>query len=287
MAEEKKPTTRRKPAAKKSTPRKAAVKPSPRNEGPTEDQARTLRDNVVAQQRAKLETYAALKEQGLPIPEDLRREVEATLPAQENPQLYVRNTSYTMFRFKLARHTPQQRGVVLQARGTRGDLAPVTDEDLKDPILTSNLNSRYLELLTHEEAQEVVSKQTTNQQAVHPAMAALRNELGKPYEAGAVSMGPSPDEQAITVAHLDDGQIGFDRGGIANRVRGEMPGTPEYVVGAEPQHRPANEDPAFLSDLRARQRGHNPAGELKVSVDPPVKTGGNPKIISDGFNPER
>lgn len=37
--------------------------------------AETIR-NTVAQQRAKLETYRALKEQGLPIPKDLKAEIE-------------------------------------------------------------------------------------------------------------------------------------------------------------------------------------------------------------------
>ncbi len=284
---EKKSTTSRRSTAKKTTAKKSATKKAsaPKPE-PTE------LDRIVAQQEAKVEQYNVLREKGLPIPAELRAEIDQVSTENSEPpesaQRYIRNTNNSPFRLKLARHQPGQRGIVLQARGTRGDLSPIESEDLKDHILRDNLNAGFIEIITHAEATEVISKQTTNQQAVHPAMAALRNELGQPYEQDAVTVGQSPDEAAITVARLDDGQIAFDRQGIAGRIRerGESPGTPEYVAGAEPQHRPANEDPAYLSDLRARQRGHNPADGLNVSVEPTVNTSGN-KIISDGFNPDK
>jgi hypothetical protein len=309
MPEEKKATTRRAAAKKTSTPRKPAPKkteavdedklreagldpaqvkndPQPEASKPPTDveAASELLNKTIQQQQDKLNTYNALKEKGLPIPAELRAEVEPTLQQNvEQGPVYVRNLNHTMFRFKLDKHTPAQRGIVLQARGNRGDLSPVEQADLNDRNLRVNVELGLIELITANEAAEVVSKQTTNQQAVHPALSALRNEKGEEYAANAVSMGPSPDEQAITVAKLEDGQIVVDRTGIRDRVRGEAPGTPDYVGGAEPQHRPANEDPAFLSDLRARQKTANPADGMNVSIEPTIRTGGNPAIISDGF----
>ncbi len=165
---------------------------------------------------------------------------------------YVRNMSGAPFRMKLNRHAPGQRGIQLTPRGTRGDIAPIEPEDTSDMILQDNLALGLIEIITSAEASNTMAKQTTNQQAVHPALAALRNEKG---DAGlTLNVDKSMEEQGIVVAQLEDGQIAFERGkggpNIVRRQPGESPGTPANIPGSEPGHAPANESPSFLSDLR-------------------------------------
>jgi len=183
-------------------------------------------------------------------------------------------------RFKLDRHPPQHRGITLQARGNRGDIQAIQPEDVSDPIFQANLG-RLFEVITAEEAANAVVKQTTNQQAVHPALALIKNQKGEGEGEMKLNVDAIPfEQQGVTVAHLEDGQVAFDRSGIAGRARerGESPGTPGYISGAEPQHAPANEDPSYLSDSRAREKANTDLG-LNVTVAPVQREG----IISDGF----
>jgi len=283
-----KPTTRKAAAKKPAASRRPAAKAKPAEQ--TEEAAPKLtpQQEAVAQAQEKVNTYNALQEAGLPIPAELRTEVEAagSQSSTVQTQRYVRNLGHTLFRFKLNSHTAGQRGIVLQGRGNRGDLQPIGNEDLNDPNLHANLDMGLVEIITHGEAQDVVSKQTHNQQATHPALAALRNSQGNEYAADALKVDTVPfEQQGTVVAKLEDGQIAFDRSGIRDRIRGDAPGTPDYVTGAEPGSvRPANEDPSFLSDIKARQRGVNPAESLKVTVEAPVNTG---TIFSDGFKQDK
>lgn len=166
---------------------------------------------------------------------------------------YVRNTSGAPFRMKLSRHAPGQRGIQLKPRGERGDIAPLEEGDMEDMILRDNLNLGLVEIITSNEATNAMGKQTTNRQAVHPALAALKNEKGEGNMT--LNVEQSFEDQGVTVATLEDGQVVFDRGKGGPNIRrqpGEAPGVPANIPGAEPGHAPANEPASFLSDLRSK-----------------------------------
>ncbi len=189
--------------------------------------------------------------------EEVRREYIELLKEEQaqaaNQKRYVRNMSGAPFRMKLTRHSGGQQGIALKPRGERGDISPLEANDLEDMILRDNLALGLIEIITEMEAHGAMGKQTTNQQAVHPALAALRNEKGQ--DGMVLNVDKSMEEQGIVVAQLEDGQIAFERGkggpNIVRRQPGEAPGVPANIPGAEPGNAPANEAATFLSDLRS------------------------------------
>lgn len=188
---------------------------------------------------------------------------------------YIRNRSHIPFSLRLERHDGKRR-IELKPRGERGDLSPIKPEDLNDPTLINNINIGIIELISAGEAAEVATKQTTNQQKRHPALQALRNPLGDEYGDDALQVEIPFEQQGVVVAELTDGNVVVDRGGIQRkRAKGQEPGTPDYVVGAERTHAPAGEEAAYLSDLRARAKdieGPAAAGIQRVTVAPTQKT---------------
>lgn len=174
---------------------------------------------------------------------------------KKSTKKFLRNATYTPFRLRLERHDKDSKPIQLKPRGQRGDFAPLQKEDLHDPDLQANVSLGAVEIITESEAQDIATKQTVNQQATHPALQGLRNELDQPYSDDAVKVTKSHEDQGVVVAELDDGNVVVDRGtGIRRRGPGATPGTPAEISGAEPNHQPANEDPAYLSDLKARQK---------------------------------
>jgi hypothetical protein len=168
---------------------------------------------------------------------------------------FIRNTNYSPFRIRLERHDQGKKPIHLAPRGTRGDLAPILKEDLSDPDLQANLALGVIEIITEAEAIEVAKKQTVNQQAVHPALAALKNEKGEEYGDNALVLEKSDEERGVVVAELTDGNITVDgRSGIQRRKPGEAPGTPQTVVGAELNHLPEGREAEYLSDVNARRK---------------------------------
>lgn len=230
----------KKPAAKRA-PRKTTP---PRKAKEVNRVSNADREKIIAE-------YAAEQEQA---------------QAEAKQTRYVRNRSGAPFRMKLSRHTSGQAGIALKPRGERGDIAPLEPGDLEDIIVRDNAQLGLIEIITEAEALGAMGKQTTNQQAVHPALAALRNSQGEEGMTLA-PMQQSFEEQGITVAKLEDGQIAFEKDGLGRdtsnikRQPGESPGVPANIPGAEPGHSPANEAPSFLSDLRS-----------KTTVNPPEKS---------------
>jgi hypothetical protein len=233
MAEEKKAAA--KPAARKTAPRRTAAQKK------SEAQAHTDAKKIESLE-AKLRDIEAQAVEPAPV---------------ENTQKYIRNLYGSLVRVKFSRHTPAERGIILQPRGQRGDLSPVSAEDLNDPVFLDNQGSLF-ELVDGDQAREIVGKQTTNQQAIHPALSALRNEKNEEYEQKVVTVDESFEKQGVTVAQLEDGQVVVNSEGIQRRKRGEAPGTPDYIAGADVNHATAGEEASYLSDLRK-----------STQVDPP------------------
>lgn len=191
---------------------------------------------------------------------------------------FVRNATGYGYRNRLERQQDQKNALTLEPRGRRGDLAPLQPGDLEDPGLAADIAQGLLEVITEGEAKEILSKQTTNQQAVHPALASLRNEKGEEYPEDALKVVESYEDQGTTVAELEDGQIVIDRGtGAIRRTRppGAAPGTPAGIPGADYGGADVPADEA--ADAAARQKnaegpGAGLGGIKRVVVNPTQKT---------------
>ena len=328
MATTRKPAARKTTAAAKKTttrgPRKKAVLAPPA----AEIQPPALNED---QKRAKLEAYWALKSANLDIPQELlvveawieqlnaEREAEAQrqqevadrheaklAEANKNGPWYVRNCYPAPFNIRLDRQTEQRR-IQLKPRGTPGDLHPLKDEDLKDPVLKQNLGLGLIEVLPAGEAQSIIDKQTTNMgHRVHTPLAVLRGESGKPYEQGAVKVEAEFNSQGVTVAQVDrrilrgeatDKEIGGTRatGGLTRVQPGQVSGpqASDYPQQATSVVRsgfvPTGGNPAIIQygllgdnahaaaidDIARRKNIQGPGaglGDVQVVVDPVVRT---------------
>jgi hypothetical protein len=130
-----------------------------------------------------------------------KAEAEASTNAEtpREPQYYVRNSWGSQVRMDL---TPfnEDRRIALEPRGQRGDLARVSRQELQD----DNLDWNLVEVLSEEQAREVMAGQSINQQAPHAALDALRNALDQPYEKAPQIMTPY-EQQGQVVAELGQG----------------------------------------------------------------------------------
>jgi hypothetical protein len=172
--------------------------------------------------------------------------------AQDTP-LFIRNLMGTDFGFRLQRQKTGPR-TDLKPRGQRGDIVRLEKEDYGDPNLERQIAYGCIEVITLAEARAAIEKQATNQrQAVHPAMAMLRNELGQEYAPDAIKVAPEFNSQGVTVAHLDPRQM-----------RGELTDKEVARSGAMERVQPSG------IPVQDRGLGH-------------AQLGGNPAILNDGF----
>jgi hypothetical protein len=109
---------------------------------------------------------------------------------------------------------------------------------MNDEIFLGNLGILF-EVITESEAKDVISKQTTNQQTLHPALNQLRNAKGEEYQRGVV-VEENFDDQGKVVAAVTD------RGSIS---RFKAPGTVDQPLPDVPQ----DVRPEEVADWVARQ----------------------------------
>jgi hypothetical protein len=123
-------------------------------------------------------------------------------PAQ--PQVFYARNLGSVTRFRLSRQQDKtKRATELKPRGQRGDMLRLEPQDLNDPELITQVEYGLIEIITEAQARDIIRKQAHNvQQAIHPAMAALRNELGEEYAQDAVRVDVEYNSQGITVAQL-------------------------------------------------------------------------------------
>lgn len=318
-------TTTRKTTARKTTPRKKAT-PKPAEAATVELLATDIeahtpapREATPEERAAKTEAYHILKGNGLEVPAELAAEVEGWIAeakaihaeeaarrasAEEQRQAevaqaningpwYVRNRTRTQFNIRLDRQTEKRR-IQLKPMGEPGDLHPLKDEDLGDPVLRQNVGLGLCEVIPAGEAAEIINNQTHNMgHRVHTPLAVLRNENDKAYEAGAVRVEAEFNSQGVTVAQLDPR---VSQGGLHDRelkqtggLTRAQPGQPvpqqsqEYVsafvpTGGNPAavgQGPQNQIQVDIANRARAQREallHKGPGELKVSVDPVQRT---------------
>jgi hypothetical protein len=154
------------------------------------------------------------------------------------------------------------RRVDLAARGQRNDTAPISKDDLEDPIFLAN-EGLIFEVITQEEANLVVEKQNTNiqKQPRHSALDTIRNERGEVYDDDAVRLDKSEAVTGKPVAPLDEeGNLIIDRNvGIR---RAHVPGGEGYELPHIPDSVAPEDQAQYLHDLRAKtQREETQKGE--------------------------
>lgn len=193
-------------------------------------------------------------------------------PSKKN--LWIRNLHYVSARITF--ENSSGRRVELTPRGQRGDSAPLQEgEEIDDRFI---LNQGLLfEVITAEEASEVVGKQTTNQQARHPSFKSIRNELGEEYDDDEIKITKPFEQQSYAVAELENGEVAIDRGvGIR---RAKVPGSADHQLPEIPLSIDAHEQSEYLAEQRAEhQKRAIKAQSAKdvlpggVSMDPPTKS---------------
>lgn len=328
-------TTTRKSTTRKTTPRKKATPKaesdafleaaqSAAESAAAETPVREARVVSPEEKAAKTEAYHTLRTAGVEIPGELAAEVEAwiaeaqAIHAQQQEKLaqaeaqhqeelaqaningpwYVRNGTRTQFNIRLDRQTEKRR-LQLKPRGEPGDLHPLKDEDLNDPVLRQNVGLGLCEVIPAGEAAEIVNNQTNNMhRRVHTPLAVLTNERGEQYAQGAVRVEAEFNSQGVTVAQLDpramQGQMhdrelkqtgGLTRAQANQPQQGQLSSTPAQEVVSS--FVPTGGNPAAIGqgaqgqiqvDIANRARAQREAqlhagpGELKVSVDPVQRT---------------
>lgn len=115
---------------------------------------------------------------------------------------YIRNIRHVPVGIRLG----TGRRIELKPRGERGDCAPVQPDEMQDEIFLGNVDLLF-EVISTADAKSVISKQTTNQQSVHPALAAMRSPLGEPYTKGVVVEESNEDQGKVVAAVTERGMI--------------------------------------------------------------------------------
>ncbi len=115
--------------------------------------------------------------------------------AARSTKKYVRNITRSQVAFRIGDR--DGRRIELKPRGQRGDLATVSKDELDQ---LEDVGYMY-EIITETEAKEILAKQVQNQQAYHPALAALMNAKGEKMGENAVVL--DQNSQGFVVAHIN------------------------------------------------------------------------------------
>lgn len=213
---------------------------------------------------------------------DRHQEPEAEQGKESEQVFFARNLRNVDLGFRLTRQDDKKKRTNLKARGRRGDLVKLTSEDLTDQAMLDQVNAGLIEVITKNEAQNIVSKQSTNhKEAVHPAMAMLRNELGQEYAPGALRVEAEYNNQGITVATVEGVNEGASRqqinsGGIQRSTGEAQVGGNPHIISDGFAEAPSGQEADYSRDQIARQNNiEGPGaglGDITVTVDPVQKT---------------
>lgn len=165
-----------------------------------------------------------------------------------NKRKFVRNIRYIPVSVRLE----GGRRIELSPRGTRGDSAPVSKEEIDDRLFDANLDLLF-ELVDEDQVKETRAKQTTNQR-VHPALDQIRNPLGEKYEKGVVVQENFAD-QGVAVGKIDE------RGEIQ---RFKAPGSVDNPIPEIPAEVPPEEASDWLARNKNLEGPEAGLGGLKV-----------------------
>lgn len=120
-------------------------------------------------------------------------------PAPYTGPVFLRNLRDIPIRLRFG--DKDGRSVTLRPRGQRGDFTQLQPGEQFDRVLDDA--GLLFEVLTDAEIAKVIDGQTTNQQAVHPALAHLLNPTGQKFESPVVIQ-PEFHAQGVTVATIVD-----------------------------------------------------------------------------------
>lgn len=218
--------------------------------------------------------------------------VETPVPEQREPVWYIRNLRHVDVSFRLSRQEDtSKKRTSLKPRGQRGDIVKLEPGDLHDIELQTQVQYQLVEVIPEGEAREAISKQYTNAQTVLPShIAALRNELGQPYNIAPRTLS---DEESMgyAVANLDprlmqgrlsDKEIARGAGfsdGIMQPVQNPRPGSilsDGFMAPAQPGmgNQSDNERAQAVDALARSKQFEGPGaglGEVTVRVVPTQK----------------
>lgn len=273
-------TPARKPAAKRTTkaPTKAA---SLKALGLTAEDLKTLEDVKKARElaeKAKEEIQNALEEVKQSIPEITEKpDSESTTASVGKKEFYARNLRNAEAAIRLGRNGDRDaKRLEFKPRGQRGDLVKLSKKDLNNEYVIGNIGL-LIEIVTADEARKIIEKQTINiQQRVHPAMASLRNSLGKEYEQDSVIY--ESEDKGVVVAQLNPQGGGAGnlpsagRAGIDWQAARNLGGNPAILSDGFAD---AARDAAVQADIVARRKdieGPSAAGIRSVTVAPVEKS---------------
>lgn len=176
-------------------------------------------------------------------------------------QRYVRN----LYTSPLGLRVSVEERFEFRPRGQRGDLVPMSKEQIAK--LGANIGL-VVEVISEAEALKIIEGQTTNQQAYHPALTALRDPLGHEYDQDTVELSADPQTQGETVALLKDGEIVTER----------VPGKGQQIV-----RDPRSVGPHIATNI--------PGGEAdfadSLAADDAAKSGQSLEDVLKGFDVER
>lgn len=188
----------------------------------------------------------------------------AKKPARpRNTPKYVRNLYGSPASLRLGDGTRFE----LRPRGQRGDLAPLTKDQESDGKLHLNVGV-LVEVISEAEAKKIISAQTTNQQAYHPALAVLRDQLGNEYAQDDVPVSENPQTTGETVAYLENGEIVTER----------VPGKGQQMV-----RQPRSVGPRIAKGVLG---GDDEFAEL-LGADDAARNGSSLEDVLGGFDVER
>jgi len=172
---------------------------------------------------------------------------------------YVRNRYHAPFNLRLDRHTEKRR-IELSGRGQPGDMFPLLESDLKDPILQYNVRLGVIEIIDSEEAEKIAKQQTMNvTRRVHTPLQVLRNAEGKPYNTDAVKVTAEFNQQGVSVTQAYQQMIDGNR-----RSQSKFIPTGDNDINILLQRDTAARDPKADHPLKV-------LGDMKVIVEPPQK----------------
>lgn len=174
-------------------------------------------------------------------------------------QRYVRN----LYTSPLGLRVSVDERFEFRPRGQRGDLVPMSKEQIAK--LGGNVGL-VVEVISEAEALKIIEAQTTNQQAYHPALSALRDPLGDAYEQETVELAADPQSEGETVALLRDGQIVTER----------VPGKGQQIV-----RDPRPVGPRIATDIPGSDMGAD------IAADDAAKSGQSLEDVLGGFDVER
>lgn len=183
------------------------------------------------------------------------------IPEPTEPQDHIRNMHFALVRVRIRdEERDKSRSITLQPRGQRGDLAKLSATELASTEWKNNVYVLF-EPLTEAEAGVILYKQTHNQQAVHPAAAALRTENDTLYTGG-VTIAESMKKRSFVVGETVDMGAGHTQQHKFVVERRQAETTVEDVVAPRRAVLPGTTDHSTSQQLRSEEEALRISAEI-------------------------